>query len=485
MLENYLKAIKAYDIRWIFNDTIDEKFVYILWRAIWKYFKNKYWPNWKFMIAKDVRPANDKIIPFFIQGLIEMWLENIDYIWLCSTAFAYHIWHNYDLCVNFTASHNPPEYVWLKFFDWNTKFLSQSFLKDIFTKEYNNIFNSSCFYCVNDDPQSMQNTVNLTNNLLPEISEKTKKVFDNPKNVKNQIQDLYNFLEKKYNSLKETHKFVVDFSNWAACNYEKMFFKKLQQKWRKIKFINENPDWTFPNHLSDTQEYENYEQVIQEVKNWNFEFWIMFDWDADRLWIALPNWEVCPWDVLLTIFSKQILKEKNLKNENIVYEVMCSKTVKEEIEKLWSNWILYKMWRFFIKEKMDETNAILWWETSWHFMFREIWGYEMPLLALYYFIKELEELKNDSNKILEKYKKYPKTPVISKKVTDKNQVINRIKKQYNNYEQKHIDWVSVFSNDFWFNVRCSNTENKVRFTIEANNQKTLEEEKQKLEKLIY
>ncbi len=465
MLHNYLKSFKAYDIRGVYQTEVDEKLVYILGRAIWKYFKKKYWLDWKFLLAKDVRPANDKIIPYFIQWFTDIWLDknNINFVWLCSTSISYYIWQwDFDLSVNFTASHNPPKYVGMKFFDSNTVFLSQSLLKEIFTQEYNELQKSNFDF-----------SMNLNKNSKLEYNENTK------------VSQLFSFLYEKYQKLNKKHKFVVDFSNGAGTKFEKEFFNKLQKEWNEIFFINENPDWNFPNHLSDTQDYENYEQCLQKVKEENAEFGIMFDGDADRIWFVWPDWQIVWWDILLTILSKQVLSENNWKNssQNIVYEVMCSKSIKEEVEKLWWNAILYKMWRFFIKEKMDEVEAILWWETSWHFMFKEIWWYEMPLLALFYIIKELE-LGNSFKEMIQNYKKYPKSQVFSKKVEDKNQTIEKIKNEYKNFKQKTIDWISVFGEKFWFNVRGSNTENKIRYTLEADTEEILQQELKKLEEIL-
>ncbi len=461
MIKNYKNAFKSYDIRWIYWTEIDNLFSYTMWKAIWKYIQKEHWQNANFSISSDVRKNNIWLIEYFIQWMLETWFKNITIIkiwknneykfWICSTPISYFIsnWL-FNLSVVFTASHNPWEYVWMKFFDSNTTFLSKDFLIKIFNETFS-------------EKIKLPKKTNIINS-IKSIS------------FLNKIEKLEKILLKKFSSLKFNHQFCVDFSNWSWISFEKNFFSKINNT---IFFLNDKPDWEFKSHLSDTSDTENYTQLKNKIIETNSDFWIMFDWDADRLWFVDWKWNIIQWDIIYSILINQIVKNKN----TIIYEVMSTKRIKEITTEKWWNAILWKMWRFFIKENMDKNNAILWWESSWHFMFKEIWWYEMPLLALYYIIKEIEENDNNIEKMLKKYIKYYKTPVISQKVKNKDLILEKIKKEFQNYEQKYIDWISIFWNNFWFNVRGSNTENKIRYTIEWE-ENTVNKIKAKLENII-
>jgi phosphomannomutase len=77
-------------------------------------------------------------------------------------------------------------------------------------------------------------------------------------------------------------------------------------------------------------------------------------------------------------------------------------------------------------------------EASGHYMFSEVGGYEMPLLALYYVLLELEENSN-FDEMIDNFEKYHKTPIQSIKVKDKDLVLNKIKKYYSDYKQDYLD----------------------------------------------
>jgi len=50
-----------------------------------------------------------------------------------------------------------------------------------------------------------------------------------------------------------------------------------------------------------------------------------------------------------------------------------------------------------------------------------------------------------------------------------------IAEKYAEYDPIIIDGISVYTDTYRFNIRPSNTENKVRFTVEANDKKTWED----------
>lgn len=472
MLENYKKAFKAYDIRALYGKEIDKKFTYTLWKAVGEYINQQLGKESKFLIACDVREANNELINYFVEGLQFSDFYNIDFAafrnedtssiaypyGVCSTSISYFLWQwDYDLSVNFTASHNPAQYVGMKFFDKEVWLIDTSFLREIFQKHYQE------------------------NVILPDIYNKAQVLKPE---INNKKEELFEFLNQKRDQLNDSHDFIIDFSTWAWVSVEKEYFQNHINKKHKVSLINDKPDGTFSAHESETQDPNNYIQLIQKTKEKSAEFGIMFDGDVDRIGFVTQSWQIIKWDILTAIIAKQILKE-NLDAEKklFLYEVMSSKIIPEMIEAQWWETLLVRIGRFFINKELRKS----WWlfagELSWHFLFPEIWYYEMPLLAIYYLIKELENHKN-ADEMVKEYQKYPKCPVIDREVKDKEATLQKIKKTYKEYSQKYIDGVSVFANNFRFNVRASNTSDKIRFTVEADNEEILDIEVKKLTELI-
>ncbi len=85
-------------------------------------------------------------------------------------------------------------------------------------------------------------------------------------------------------------------------------------------------------------------------------------------------------------------------------------------------------------------------------MFKEIGGYEMPLLAVFYIISALADF-SDFDAMIDSLQTLYKSPTISLKVEDKNRSLEAIKEIFKEFEQDYLDGVSVYGDDFWLNVR--------------------------------
>lgn len=112
-------------------------------------------------------------------------------------------------------------------------------------------------------------------------------------------------------------------------------------------------------------------------------------------------------------------------------------------------------------------------------MFKEVGGYEMPLLAIFYILLALEKFPN-LGALLQTLQTTFKTPIISVKVEDKERFLVQVKEIFKEYKQDFLDGISVYGEDFWLNVRVSNTEHKIRYTIEAESKEKMKEVQEKL-----
>jgi phosphomannomutase len=464
---NYNKAFRAYDIRWIFWEEIDNYFCFLMGYGIWIDLIKKHGNNATILLWSDTRKANKELMDNFINGLTNGWVNNISFIktytdeWfpygIISSSAAYYIGMNdRDMTAIFTASHNPAEYTGIKTFDKKWSLTDTKYLYNLFViaqKEW----------------QWKK---------IPNIKEHK----NNNKKVEEKIYGYHKYLKEKRDTLKKNHHFVVDFCHWAAVSAEKSFYKNILTT-HFIHSINDYPDWTFPSHEWDTSDVNNYKQLIHEVKKHNAEFGIMFDWDADRVWFVSKGWKVIPGDIIYAIIVTEIIKEKEIGNPICVYDCMSSKIVKETIEDNWGIAKINKVGRFFINNEMQRIWALIWWEVSWHYMFGELWSVESVLLAQYYVMKAIEN-HNSFDDLVKKYEKYYKWQIQSIKVENKEITMEKIQKYFQNKEIILIDGVSIYDTSYRCNIRASNTENKIRFTVEADNEKIRSEKVNELKKLI-
>lgn len=467
-MEKYVKAFRAYDIRGLFEKEIDAYFCFIMGYATGQDLIQKYGESACILISSDTRKINTALIDQYIIWLTQAGITHIDSVQssastdypygITSSSAAYHIGQkDRDMTAIFTASHNPAEYTGIKCFDKTAALTPTTHLQDIFIQAYN-IRKGK------------------------EIPHEAKPYTSKTDSIKQKIQAYYNTIQKKRSQLQKNHKFVVDFCHGSAVSFEKIFYENYATN-HLITMINDYPDGTFPAHEWDTWEAHNYQQLIQEVHKQGAEFWVMFDGDADRIGIVSNTGEIIPGDILYAIIAKQILQNTTQNKAILLYDCMSSKIVGETIEKNW--WIaqISRVGRFFINNKMIELNALAGWEVSGHYMFGELWCVESVLIAQYYIMKELESY-NDMQSMIHEYKKYYKWPVQSTVVQDKEKVLENIKKTFSQNKQETLDGISVYTDTYRFNARASNTENKIRFTVEADNKEIRDTVVDKLQSII-
>ncbi len=463
----YTKAFKAYDIRGIFEEEIDNNFAFLMWYGIGNHLIQTQWPKASLLVSSDTRKINTDLITHFLAWATTAWITNIDTIdtfahkeypyGIISTSAAYQIGMNdRDMTTIFTASHNPAEYTGIKAFDKNAWLIDTKDLYQMFTHA-----------------QEERNG--------PIIAE-PKKYTSKPQKIEEKIQSYYQYLNQKWTQLQKNHKFVVDFCHGATVSAEKNFYNQYANN-HLIMMINDYPDGTFPAHEWDTSNPENYDQLINHIQQEQAEFWIMFDGDGDRIWFVSNSGKVINGDIIYAIIATQLLKEHKDKNPTLLYDCMSSKIVAETIEKHWWSAQISKVGRFFINHTMTKNKALSGGEVSGHYMFQEVGYVESILLSQYYIMKALENYNNFDDMIQE-YNKYYKWPVKAYKVANKEVIIETIREKYKEYNPQSIDGVSVYTDKYRFNVRWSNTENKIRFTVEAEDKETREKVTNELETII-
>jgi phosphomannomutase len=90
--------------------------------------------------------------------------------------------------------------------------------------------------------------------------------------ISHRKSDLFSSLIDLFNQCKKKHHFVVDYSNGAGVSFEYQFLEHYATKDHRIHHINAFADGSFPAHSSDTLEHQNYNQLIEKIKEQNAEF---------------------------------------------------------------------------------------------------------------------------------------------------------------------------------------------------------------------
>ena len=186
----------------------------------------------------------------------------------------------------------------------------------------------------------------------------------------------------------------------------------------------------------------------------------------------------------------EILKEKketkngNEKEIKIVYDLRCSKIVPEMIEKYGGAPIKTRVGHYFIKKLMHEVDAEFAGELSNHFYFKEVGYFESPLLALNYILCAIKDMGKPLSELSKEYKKYFHSGEINFKVKDQKLIMDEIKTKYSKCKIEEIDGISIYCDNWWFNVRPSNTEPLLRLNLEADTEELMNEKIEEIKKII-
>ena len=142
-----------------------------------------------------------------------------------------------------------------------------------------------------------------------------------------------------------------------------------------------------------------------------------------------------------------------------------------------------KVGHSYIKKIMRDNDADFGGEHSAHFYLRENFYADSGILTLLIFLKILSEKNIKSSELVQNYNFKPSSGEINYIVEDVETSLKKIEHSFEGEFDK-LDGISYFSDDFWFNVRGSNTEPMLRLNAEAINQKTLDNIIEKISNII-
>ena len=132
---------------------------------------------------------------------------------------------------------------------------------------------------------------------------------------------------------------------------------------------------------------------------------------------------------------------------------------------------------------MRDVDANFGGEHSAHFYYKDNFYADSAILTLLIFMKMLSENNHSISSIIDKYNFPPSSGEINFVVEDIESSIDKIKNIFEG-EFDLTDGLSCLNSNFWFNVRGSNTESKLRINIEADNQEILEQVLEKISSSI-
>jgi phosphomannomutase len=241
-------------------------------------------------------------------------------------------------------------------------------------------------------------------------------------------------------------------------------------------------DGTFPNHPADPIDPENQRDLKAAVIEHGADVGMAFDGDADRVFLIDERAEDVTGSALTALVAAAMLEREP--GAKVVHNLICSWAVPEVIREHGGVPIRTRVGHSFIKQVMAETGAIFGGEHSGHYYFRDNYGADSGLIAAVIALGELSASGRTLSELLKPYERYAASGEINTRVEDPERTIEEVAAALRDGRQDRLDGLTVEFDDWWCNVRPSNTEPLLRLNVEAKSEELLEAETQEVLALI-
>ena len=241
-------------------------------------------------------------------------------------------------------------------------------------------------------------------------------------------------------------------------------------------------DGTFPNHPADPIDPVNQVDLKRAVLANGADLGLAFDGDADRCFVVDEKGEGVSGSLVTALVAKAMLAEHP--GSKVVHNVICSWTVPEVIRENGGSAVRTRVGHSFIKQVMAETGAIFGGEHSGHYYFRDNYRADSGLIAAVVIMQELSRSAGTMSELFAPFRRYAASGEINSKVADQDASMDALAERFSDGSQDRVDGLTVGYDDWWFNVRPSNTEPLLRLNVEAKTEELLEERTELLLGLI-
>jgi len=428
------RIFKAYDVRGVVPDDLDEDIARRIGAAFAEWSGG---PD--VVIGRDCRLSSPDLSAALTDGITSRGIGVID-VGLASTDLLYFASGSLDLpAIMLTASHNPKQYNGLKFCLAGAKPVGEE--------------------------SGLLEVRALTEQDLPPTGERG--TVEHRDLLPAYVEHVLTFLDV---SRMRPLTVAIDTANGMGGLVAPAVFERLPFE---LHHLFPELDGTFPNHPADPIDPENQRDLKAAVLQHEADIGLAFDGDADRVFLIDERGQDVSGSIVTALVAKAMLKREP--GASIIFNVICSWTVREVIRENGGVPVRTRVGHSFIKQVMAETGAIFGGEHSGHYYFRENYRADSGLIAAVIVLAQLSEANVPLSELLAPFRRYAASGEINTEVKDPLATIELVAEALKDGEQDRLDGLTVEFEDWWCNVRPSNTEPLLRLNVEARTDELLRE----------
>ena len=227
-------------------------------------------------------------------------------------------------------------------------------------------------------------------------------------------------------------------------------------------------DGSFPNHEANPLDPANLTDLQKYVQDPGADIGLAFDGDADRCFVVDERGRpVSPSTVTALVAARELGREIGA---TVIHNLITSRAVPELVVERGGTPVRSRVGHSYIKGLMADTGAIFGGEHSAHYYFRDFWGADSGMLAALYVLAALGEQERPLSELTADYQRYESSGEINFTVDDAGSCVEAVLKSFGGRIQSidHLDGVTVdLGEGSWFNLRTSNTEPLLRLNVEG------------------
>jgi phosphomannomutase len=440
------KIFKAYDVRGLYGEDLDEEGAYAIGRA----YVDEFAPT-RIAVGRDMRVHAPTMAAAVIRGAVDAGAEVLD-IGMVGTEMLYFTVGDLALDggIAVTASHNPKEYTGMKIVRGGALPVGgESGLLQVRDRALAGF----------GDPRGGGTVKEL--DVYPRFVERVLSLVD-----VDAIRPL---------------RVVIDAANGMAGAMLPPVLERLPIDAVRYYF---EPDGTFPNHEPNPLLPENREFIIRATREEQADLGVAYDGDADRCFFVDDGGEFVPGDFVTALLAESILAKEP--GGKVIYDLRASWAVPETIRRAGGVPLVNRVGHAYIKHRMRQEDAVFGGEVSAHYYFRDFSQADSGVLPFLLMLELISKKGAPLSEVLRPFREqYFITGELNTPVADVDAKLRELEVRFGREGTvSHLDGVSVEADGWHFNVRPSNTEPLLRLNLEARSRELMEAKRDEVVSVI-
>lgn len=437
---------KSYDVRGVYPSELHDDIAYAIGRCFAALLAAR-----RIVVGRDMRQSGKRLSEAFARGVCEAGADVLDIGMVSTDALYFAVGkYEFDGGVMITASHNPAQYNGMKF----TRSQARAISLDTGLATIRDRLLAA------DLPAKAASSGTITHrNILEDFAQHCLSFVDRGK--------------------IRPFRIAIDAGNGMAGETVPYVFKDLPCEVVPLYF---ELDGSFPNHPASPIEPENMLDLQAKVLKHRCDLGAAFDGDADRMFIVDERANLIDGSTVTALVALNTLKTHP--GARILYNLICSASVPELIEKAGGVPIRSKVGHSIIKAEMRAKDVVFGGEHSGHFYFRDNWYADSGMIALLQCLELFSEADKPVSEVIAPIDTRCRSGEINSEVANAPAMLRTIASFYKEAQIDQLDGLTISYPQWWMNIRPSNTEPLLRLNVEGDTNELMEQHRDEVLALI-